>query len=160
MADVPAGLNRFKGRVIGDYFEVANPNQLDRCGEREITERCQQSTRPIQRNHSAKIGVGNGDTPNGNGNGNGNGQTRSATNGSQTLTVTFRRSGDLDRDKFRLKELYERIRDPRGRDRFAIQLESKGESLKLVFPDDPCTVNERLTSELVKHFRVEVSVAR
>ena len=99
---------------------------------------------------------------NGNSNGTGknkeNGSARTANNGTQRLTITFRRSGDLDRDKFRLKELFERIRDPRGRDQFAIKLESKGESLKLIFPDDPCTVNERLTSELVKHFRVEVSV--
>ncbi len=107
--------------------------------------------------HAKSNGNSNG-AGNDTGNDNENGSARTANNGTQRLTITFRRSGDLDRDKFRLKELFERIRDPRGRDQFAIKLESKGESLKLIFPDDPCTVNERLTSELVKHFRVEVSV--
>jgi hypothetical protein len=82
---------------------------------------------------------------------NGNGAARA-------LTIIFRRSGDLDRDKFRLKEIYERVRDPRGHDHFLIQFDSRGESVKLAFPDDPCTVSERLTGELVRHFRVEVQV--
>lgn len=74
------------------------------------------------------------------------------------LHITFRRSGDLDRDKFRLKEIYERVRDPRGRDQFFIRLESNGQRYELAFPNDPCTISERLVNELTKHFRVDVAV--
>ena len=81
-----------------------------------------------------------------------------ANGNTRRLAVSFRRSGDLDRDMFRLRELYECIRDPRGRDQFVIQLDSKGEAVTLTFPDDLCTINERLTRELVKHFRVDVKV--
>ena len=85
---------------------------------------------------------------------------RSATPGhnGRDLHITFRRSGDLDRDKFRLKEIYERVRDPRGRDQFFIRLESNGQRYELAFPNDPCTISERLVSELTKHFRVDVAV--
>ncbi len=76
----------------------------------------------------------------------------------QRLTIAFRRSGDIDRDIFRLKELYERVRDPRGRDRFRVRLESKGKPVTLDFPSDYCTINERLTNELTRSFRVEISV--
>ena len=89
---------------------------------------------------------------------NSGGQDASSANGPRLLTVTFRRSGDIDRDMFRLKELHECIRDPRGRDRFFIRVESKGDLVKLAFPEDPCSISERLTGELTKHFRVEVSV--
>ena len=82
---------------------------------------------------------------------NGNGAARQ-------LTIVFRRSGDIDRDMFRLKEIYETVRDPRGHDRFIIQFDSRGQPVKLAFPDDPCTVSERLTSDLIRHFRVEVRV--
>ncbi len=85
---------------------------------------------------------------------------RSATPGhnGRDLHITFRRSGDLDRDKFRLKEIYERVRDPRGRDQFFIRLESNGQRYELAFPNDPCTISERLVNELTKHFRVDVAV--
>ncbi|MBX3016089.1 MAG: DNA polymerase III subunit alpha [Caldilineaceae bacterium] len=74
------------------------------------------------------------------------------------LRITFRRSGDLDRDKYRLKEIYDHVRDPRGRDRFFIVVESNGQRYELAFPNDPCSISERLVSELTKHFRVEVVV--
>jgi DNA polymerase-3 subunit alpha len=79
-------------------------------------------------------------------------------NGGRRLTITFRRSGDIDRDMYRLKEIYERVRDPRGHDHFVIRLDSRGRTVTLAFPDDPCSVSDRLTNELTKHFRVEVRV--
>ncbi|MCB0186562.1 MAG: hypothetical protein KDE31_19980, partial [Caldilineaceae bacterium] len=74
------------------------------------------------------------------------------------IQITFRRSGDLERDKFRLREIFERVRDPRGRDAFCILIESNGRRYELAFPNDPCTVSDRLVNELTKHFRVEVAV--
>jgi len=74
------------------------------------------------------------------------------------LQIIFRRSGNLDRDKFRLKEIYDHVRDPRGRDQFFILLESNGKQYELAFPNDGCTVSERLIDELGKHFRVEVTL--
>jgi len=74
------------------------------------------------------------------------------------MQITFRRSGDLERDKFRLKEIYDRVRDPRGRDHFFILLEANGKRYELAFPNDPCTISDRLVKELTKHFRVEVNV--
>ena len=47
------------------------------------------------------------------------------------MHITFRRSGDLDRDKFRLKEIYDRVRDSRGRDCFYILLEANGKRYEL-----------------------------
>jgi DNA polymerase-3 subunit alpha len=76
----------------------------------------------------------------------------------QRLTISFLRSGDIDRDIFRLKELYELVRDPRGRDRFRVRLESKGKPVTLDFPNDYCTINERLTGDITRSFRVEISV--
>ncbi|MEM7536350.1 MAG: DNA polymerase III subunit alpha [Chloroflexota bacterium] len=74
------------------------------------------------------------------------------------LNVVFRRSGSVDRDKFRLKELYERIYNPKGKDHFSIRLESNGRQYELSFPNDYCTINERLMDELTRHFRVQVDV--
>lgn len=74
------------------------------------------------------------------------------------LHITFRRSGNLERDKYRLKEIYDHVRDPRGRDRFFIVLESNGQRYELAFPNDPCSISERLVGELTKHFRVDVAV--
>ena len=68
------------------------------------------------------------------------------------MNITFRRSGDLDRDKFRLKELYDRVRDLRGRDRFFILLEANGKRYELAFPNDACTISERLINELTNIF--------
>ncbi len=91
-------------------------------------------------------------------NGHTNGHTHSARQEPRTLHITFRRSGDLDRDKFRLKEIYDTVRDPRGRDRFRIVLKIDGVACTLAFPNDPCTISERLTGELTTHFRVDVKV--
>ena len=74
------------------------------------------------------------------------------------LRITFRRSGNLERDKFRLKEIYDAVCDPRGRDAFVIRLTSAGSAAELTFPNDGCTVSDRLTTELQKHFRVEIEV--
>lgn len=79
-------------------------------------------------------------------------------NGGRTLNITFHRSGNLDRDKFRLKEIYERVRDPRGKDHFSILVDTQGQRHLLQFPNDPCTISDRLTTELEKHFKLEVNV--
>jgi len=74
------------------------------------------------------------------------------------LIITFRRSGNLERDKYRLKELYDTLRDPKGRDGFVIRLIGSGTPAELRFPNDTCTISEKLTTELQKHFRVEFEV--
>ncbi len=74
------------------------------------------------------------------------------------LLITFRRSGNLERDKYRLKELYDTVRDPKGRDSFVIRLIGSGTPAELRFPNDTCTISEKLTTELQKHFRVEFEV--
>ena len=79
-------------------------------------------------------------------------------NGGRTMHITFHRSGNLDRDKFRLKEIYERVRDPRGKDQFSILVDTQGQRHLLQFPNDPCTISDRLTKELEKHFKLEVRV--
>ncbi|MCC9078438.1 DNA polymerase III subunit alpha [Litorilinea aerophila] len=76
----------------------------------------------------------------------------------RVLEITFRCSGNLERDKYRLKEIHETTRDPRGRDRFFIVLKSNGHARKLAFPNDPCTISDRLLHELTKRFRLEVTV--
>ncbi len=77
---------------------------------------------------------------------------------SRVLEITFRCSGNLERDKYRLKEIHEATRDRRGRDRFFIVLKSNGRARKLAFPNDPCTISDRLLHELTKRFRLEVTV--
>ena len=57
-----------------------------------------------------------------------------------------------------LQEIYESVRDPRGRDRFVIRIVNNGEAADLTFPNDLCTIGDALASELVKHFKVEVAV--
>lgn len=84
--------------------------------------------------------------------------TSSRRNGPRTLQITFRATGDVDRDKYRLRELFERVRDPRGRDEFVLMLQSGGKTVTLAFPDDPCTINERMMTELSKHFRVDAEI--
>ena len=74
------------------------------------------------------------------------------------LFITFRRSGNLERDKYRLKEIYDTVRDPKGRDGFVIRLVGSGTPAELSFPNDACTISEKLTTELQKHFRVEFEV--
>ena len=92
------------------------------------------------------------------------GHTNGGTNGmarkheSKSLQIVFRRSGDLDRDKFRLKEIVELVRDPRGRDQFFIVIKANGKSCRLGFPEEPCSISDRLLGELEKNFRVDVTV--
>ncbi len=74
------------------------------------------------------------------------------------LHITFRRSGDLERDKFRLKGIYDLVCDPRGRDEFFVRLEWNGHAHQLAFPNDGCTISERLLQELRRNFRVEAAV--
>ncbi|MBW7884807.1 MAG: DNA polymerase III subunit alpha [Caldilineaceae bacterium] len=78
--------------------------------------------------------------------------------GPRRLLITFRRSGNLERDKFRLREIYDAVRDPRGRDSFVIRITNNGHTAELAFPNDACNISDRLTTELVKHFRVEVEI--
>ncbi len=91
-------------------------------------------------------------------NGEGENENGNGKNGGRTLHITFHRSGNLDRDKFRLKEIYERVRDPRGKDHFSILVDTQGQRHLLQFPNDPCTISDRLTTELEKHFKLEVNV--
>jgi DNA polymerase-3 subunit alpha len=77
---------------------------------------------------------------------------------SRTLEITFRACGDLERDKFRLREICEHVRNSRGRDHFVILLQSGGKTHKLAFPEDPCAINDRLVSDLAKHFRVAAEI--
>ena len=74
------------------------------------------------------------------------------------LLITFRRTANIERDKYRLREIYETVRDPRGRDRFYIRVITNGSAAELAFPNDTCTINDRLLSDLQKHFRLEVNV--
>lgn len=83
---------------------------------------------------------------------------RPAGGESRTLNIHFPLSGNLDRDKYRLREMHERLSDPRGRDHFTISLDGDESRCLLTFPNDFCTINERLVSDLTKYFRVEVSV--
>ncbi len=76
----------------------------------------------------------------------------------RTLRITFSRSGLLDRDKYRLREIVDAVRDPKGRDGFIIVMESDGARHQLTFPNEFCRVNERLITELRTHFRVDVAV--
>jgi hypothetical protein len=73
------------------------------------------------------------------------------------LVITFRRTGDLERDKYRLREIYEMVRDPRGRDSFVIKIENGGHAAELVFPNDGCTITKRLESDL-KRLKLEVDI--
>ncbi len=41
---------------------------------------------------------------------------------------------------------------------FYILLEANSKRYELGFPNDACTISERLVQELTKHFRVEVTV--
>jgi DNA polymerase-3 subunit alpha len=74
------------------------------------------------------------------------------------LLINFRRTGDIERDKYRLKEIYELVREPKGRDAFAIRLLDNGGAVELAFPNEGCTISEKLTTELQKHFRVDYEV--
>jgi len=74
------------------------------------------------------------------------------------LVISLRRSGDLDRDKYRLKAIYDAVCEPKGRDDFVIRLVDTSRTVELAFPNDGCTISEKLTTELQKNFRVEYEV--
>jgi hypothetical protein len=76
----------------------------------------------------------------------------------RTLKIIFSRSGQLDRDKWRLREIVDAVRDPKGRDQFVIVMESDRRRHQLTFPNDYCNVSDRLLSELQKYFNVDVAV--
>ena len=81
-------------------------------------------------------------------------------NASQVLRITFSRSGRFDRDKYRLREIFEAVRDPRGRDQFVVVMETNGSRHQLSFPNEFCTVSERLLHDLRHHFKVDVVVGK
>ncbi|MBK8047776.1 MAG: hypothetical protein IPK16_11995 [Anaerolineales bacterium] len=87
-----------------------------------------------------------------------NGKNGAGANYPRRLTITFRRSGDVERDKFRLREIYDLVCDPRGRDSFYIRIVNNGRTAELAFPNDGCTINDRLLGELKKHFKLDVNV--
>ncbi len=79
-------------------------------------------------------------------------------NGRQLLRITFSRSGQFSRDKYRLREIFDAVRDPRGRDQFVVVLETNGSRHQLTFPNEYCNVSARLLKDLRNHFKVEVAV--
>ena len=81
-----------------------------------------------------------------------------AENGRQLLRITFSRSGQFSRDKYRLREIFEAVRDPKGRDQFVVVLETNGSRHQLTFPNEYCNVSARLLKDLRNHFKVEVAV--
>ena len=68
--------------------------------------------------------------------------------------VTSQSDEDL---AWRLREIYEMVRDPRGRDSFLIKIESSSQIAELAFPNDGCTISKRLESDL-KRLKLEVDV--
>ena len=80
------------------------------------------------------------------------------SNASQVLHIIFSRSGRFERDKYRLREIFEAVRDPRGRDQFIVVMETNGSRHQLTFPNEFCTVSDRLLHDLRNHFKVEVAV--
>ena len=81
-----------------------------------------------------------------------------AANGKRTMQILFRPTGDIDRDKYRLKQIVDTVRDPKGRDQFVIMIKGGGKTTTLAFPDDPCSISDRLRNDLHKFFRVDVNV--
>ena len=81
-----------------------------------------------------------------------------AENGRQLLRITFSRSGQFNRDKYRLREIFDAVRDPKGRDQFVVVLETNGSRHQLTFPNEYCNVSARLLKDLRNHFKVEVAV--
>jgi hypothetical protein len=79
------------------------------------------------------------------------------SSGGRRLIITFRRTGDVERDKYRLREIYEMVRDPRGRDSFTIKIESGGHAAELAFPNDGCNITKRLEGDL-KRLKLEVVI--
>ena len=81
-----------------------------------------------------------------------------AENGRQLLRIVFTRSGQFSRDKYRLREIFDAVRDPKGRDQFIVVLETNGSRHQLTFPNEYCKVSRRLLKDLRDHFKVEVAV--
>ena len=79
-------------------------------------------------------------------------------NARQILRIIFSRSGQFKRDKYRLREIFDAVRDPKGRDQFVVVLETNGSRHQLAFPNEFCSVSDRLLHELRNHFKVEVAV--
>ena len=76
----------------------------------------------------------------------------------RTLRITFSRCGDLPRDKYRLREIVDAVRDPKGRDGFVIIMDSDGMRHQLTFPNEYCNVTDRLINDLRTHFRLDVAI--
>ncbi len=74
------------------------------------------------------------------------------------LRITFSRCGQFERDKYRLREIFDAVRDPKGRDQFVVVMETDGSRHQLAFPNEFCTVSERLLHDLRNHFKVDVTV--
>ncbi|HXF61637.1 MAG TPA: DNA polymerase III subunit alpha [Caldilineaceae bacterium] len=147
------------GSALDDPEAVDNeaPGSPDEERPKRLAERpaeeasqAEEPDTPTANGHANGVRNGNGKsyTP---GNGPGRGQAR-------TLQIVFRPSGDLERDKFRLKEIYDMVRDPRGRDHFVIVLKSHRKDTRLAFPDEACSISDRLRQDLHKFFRVDVTV--
>ncbi|MEZ4658021.1 MAG: hypothetical protein R2911_10645 [Caldilineaceae bacterium] len=112
----------------------------------------------------------NGVSQNGNGhhsNGhNGDGQNGAASNGKaknsrkaaevRTLQIIFQRTGNLDRDKFRLREIRDMIANPRPRS-IPDHPRQQRRQRQTGLPNDYCTISDRLVNELTR-LKVEVSV--
>ena len=79
-------------------------------------------------------------------------------NGSRTLRITFRASGELERDKYRVNQICDYMRDPKGRDKFLLMVQSGSHIVTLAFPDEPCSITDRLMKELDTRFRVDAEV--
>lgn len=76
----------------------------------------------------------------------------------RALIITFRRTGNIERDKYRLKEIYDAVRNPRGRDRFRIRIVDGDHTAELSFPNDVCAITDRLVNELTRHMKLSVKV--
>lgn len=145
--------------------EAEIPSQPADAGDDKSKDEPEGKTKPSSKANTKGQHKGRGDgESNGNGNGHGNGigkgdgQHSLIANGKRTMQIIFRTSGDLDRDKYRLKQIVDEVRDPKGRDQFVIVVKSNGRSTTLAFPDDPCSISDRLRNDLSKFFRVDVQV--
>ena len=86
------------------------------------------------------------------------GASSQGENGRQILRITFSRSGQFKRDKYRLREIFDAVRDPKGRDQFVVVVETNGSRHQLSFPNEYCNVSKRLLNELRNDFKVDVKV--
>lgn len=135
---------------------VSKPNAEDRSLPETM------HRRPTSTHVNGNISNGSGSN-NGGANGHGSNGHKVYANGNgvtqgKRLRIALRRSGDIERDKYRLKQVYDAVCDPRGRDRFFIRLIGESQNAELSFPNDGCTISEKLLGDLTKHFRVEVTV--